>query len=192
MRYATDHKANTRARLIDRAGALAKQRGFAATGVDALVASAGLTAGAFYAHFGSKTELLGALVEAEMGRSLDRFDLDSPQSLAAGIASYLSHGHVEHPERGCILPALTAEIARSDDATRAQFERHLVELEQRLAASAGGDAGAWSLLAQVVGGVLLARAVRTRETRQQILAGVRHAAIGALQSPPGTADEPAI
>lgn len=192
MRYATDHKAATRARVLDSAGALVKQRGFAATGVDALMASAGLTAGAFYAHFGSKSELLAALVDAEMARSLDRFDLDSPESLAAGIASYLSHGHVDHPGRGCILPALTAEIARSDDAIRARFEHHLTALQQRLAGPAGGDAGAWALLAQVVGGVLLARALATRETRQQLLAGVRQSVLAGLATPSEPEDEAAV
>ena len=51
MRYPQNRKAETRQKLIEKAGALAKKDGFATTGVDGLMASVGLTGGAFYSHF---------------------------------------------------------------------------------------------------------------------------------------------
>jgi TetR/AcrR family transcriptional repressor of nem operon len=56
MRYSPEHKEETRARLLKTTGSLVKKKGFAATGVDGLMAAAELTSGAFYSHFRSKPQ----------------------------------------------------------------------------------------------------------------------------------------
>ena len=43
MRYSAEHKAETRERLLASSGAIAKQQGFAVTGVDTLMKTIGLT-----------------------------------------------------------------------------------------------------------------------------------------------------
>jgi len=54
MRYAAGHKQQTNEKILRAAGRLFRQRGYAATGVDAVMASANLTPGGFYSHFRSK------------------------------------------------------------------------------------------------------------------------------------------
>lgn len=53
----------TRERILDSAERLMIDRGFAATTVDAVLAGAGATKGAFFHHFASKAELARSLVE---------------------------------------------------------------------------------------------------------------------------------
>ena len=53
----------TRERILDAAQALILDHGFGATTVDAVVGRAGITKGAFFHHFGSKSDLARALVE---------------------------------------------------------------------------------------------------------------------------------
>ena len=53
----------TRDRILDSAERLIIDRGFAATTVDAILADAGTTKGAFFHHFASKAELARSLVE---------------------------------------------------------------------------------------------------------------------------------
>ena len=53
MRYSSEHKAMTREKLLHSSGAIAKQGGFSAAGVDSLMKAIGLTGGAFYSHFPS-------------------------------------------------------------------------------------------------------------------------------------------
>ena len=54
-RYGSEHKQVTRQRIIDAAGRRLKQDGIDGSGVATLMADAGLTNGAFYAHFDSRT-----------------------------------------------------------------------------------------------------------------------------------------
>ena len=53
----------TKASILDAAEALILDHGFGATSVDAVVARAGITKGAFFHHFPSKAELGRALIE---------------------------------------------------------------------------------------------------------------------------------
>lgn len=172
MRYSAKHKQETRERILDKAGALAKKKGFGTTGVDALMAAAGLTAGGFYAHFKSKSEMLSALIDRELGRSRAMFEVNSDAALAKAVQAYLSLAHVEHPNRGCPLTSLSSEIARADDTVRATFETRLVEIQQIVRARTKDDSEAWSLIAQAVGAVTLARAMRSHAARKSLLDGV--------------------
>lgn len=174
MRYPADHKAATRKRLLETAGALAKKNGYGTTGVDALMTAAGLTGGALYAHFRSKSEMLQALIDHEMHQSLERFTADTDAAFLARISSYLSLAHVEKPESGCGLPALSAEIARADDQVRETFEDLLLQIQQRLRRHLDTDEQAWAVIAQSVGAVMLARTMKSQKSRKAMLNAVLH------------------
>jgi TetR/AcrR family transcriptional repressor of nem operon len=176
MRYPREHKEQTRQRLVERAGRLAKERGFAASGIDAMAAASGVTSGSLYKHFSGKSELFAAIVKAELQRSAERFSGTShadTADLEKALAAYLSLQHVDHPARGCALPSLTAEVARSDESVRAAFEEGLLDIHEALAPLLKSGDKAWALIAQSVGAVMLARAVPGDGVRGKILAAVR-------------------
>ena len=176
MRYPASHKAETRARLLASSRAVAKQGGFEATGVDALMAAVGLSGGAFYSHFDSKQALFEALVQDELANSRDLL-AGGPDEPAASVAKrlrgYLSSAHALNPQQGCALPTLGAEIARASPALRAQVEQQLKALQQGWRARLGNDDYAWALLAQCVGTLMLARVVHSDKARKDILAAGR-------------------
>lgn len=180
MRYPPEYKAAARARLIEAGGALAKKEGFNNTGMDALTAAAGVTTGAFYSQFKSKAELLHAIVDHELSRTLQAFSDKSGRELQRVLGWYLSPRHAAHPEEGCPIPALGPEIARADDATRQRFEELLKQLADTLEPVTTDRTQAWSVLAQAVGGVILARAVLNPETQGEILGAVQAAALLAV------------
>ena len=66
MRYSKEHKEQTRQRILEAAGRVFRRGGYSATGVDAVMADAGLTAGAFYRHFDSKEHLLGEVMSVAL------------------------------------------------------------------------------------------------------------------------------
>ena len=177
MRYSSTHKQDTRDKLLDSSRAIAKKGGFDSTGIDALMAAIGLTGGAFYSHFKSKGDLFGAIVEREMDNStamLAGDDASAPDHVAKCLRSYLSTNHALHPESGCALTTLGPEIARAPPAVRATVERSLKKLQRGWSERLDGDRDkAWALLAQCVGAIVMARAVESETTRQEILASCR-------------------
>lgn len=172
MRYSPDHKEGTRARLIEATGALVKQKGFAATGVDGLMAAAGLTSGAFYTHFRSKNALLEAIVDNELQRSIALFSNKSAAQCMAVMDGYLSQAHVAHPESGCAVPSLASEISRASASTQAVFEDGMVALQAQIKSVVKDDAKAWSIIAQLVGAVMVARGMPSEQARSALLEGV--------------------
>ncbi len=188
MRYTKDHKDASRQRLIELGGSHAKKHGFNESGMAALAASAGVTTGALYKHFNGKADLLAALIAAELERTAQMYDtIDAADDASAArlLAGYLSLQHVRHPEQGCPLPALTPEIARGDDATKAAFQDGLLKIHaslQRLTATFGD---AWVLMAQNVGAVMLARAMPDEKLQREVLSAVRQAGEALLAQRPG-------
>lgn len=190
MRYPPEHKAAARARLVEAGGALAKKSGFSNTGMDALAAAAGVTTGAVYSQFRSKSELLYAIVDHELTRTLAMFSGKSHEELKQVLAAYLSAGHVTHPDKGCPMPTLGPEIARADDHVREHFEALMSAVVAPIEAALGDREKAWTLLAQAIGGVLLARAVLSQEGQQEILGAVRSTGMAMLdQSAVGESED---
>ena len=78
-----------RSRVLQAAGKVFAERGFAAASLDQVAAAAGFTKGAVYSNFGSKDELFLALMTDEVARRVDvveralRDTTDLPDALAA-------------------------------------------------------------------------------------------------------------
>ena len=62
MRYSLEHKNETRTRILDAASRLFRQEGYGGAGVGPLAKAAGVTNGAFYGHFKSKSEAFRSVV----------------------------------------------------------------------------------------------------------------------------------
>jgi AcrR family transcriptional regulator len=187
MRYAKDHKVASRQRLIELGGSHAKKHGFNESGMATLAASAGVTTGALYKHFEGKADLFAAVIAAELQRTARMYDGVDPADNAAAarsLAGYLSVQHVRHPEQGCPLPSLTPEVARADDAVKAAYQAGLLEMHAKLRRLTATSEDAWTLMAQNVGAVMLARAIPDEELQREILAALRQAGEKLLEDSP--------
>lgn len=160
MRYPPERKEQTRQAILAAAGRVFRRLGYAGAGVDAIMAEAGLTAGGFYAHFASKEALFAemfaqALAQTTLGGAAP----SEPDWLATLVQRYLSPGHRDTVEQGCPLPPLLADLSRAGDAARAAFEEHLRAALARMQEQLAPGTPAAALLALMVGGLTLARAV---------------------------------
>jgi TetR/AcrR family transcriptional regulator, transcriptional repressor for nem operon len=186
VRYAADHKQKTRARILRAAARLFRKRGIAATGVDSVMAAAGLTAGAFYAHFRSKDALVLEAFEAAADESYEswygRFEHLRGRAWAqAMVALYLSEEHRDALGKSCVLPSLGADIARGKPAGRARFERRVRGMFDHITEQSAEELGVTRAeviagIALAVGGVLLARAVQSPALSEEILRAAREGA----------------
>jgi len=184
MRYSQSRKDDTRQLLLEKGAAEIKRAGFAATGVDKLMQAAGLSGGALYAHFASKTALLEAIVEAELAKSVRMLTgnpgMPTAEALERCLGRYLSLYHVQHPEDGCILPALAAELGRASPGVKAVVDAATQRFVDFWAGKLGSSAAAQALLSQCVGTITMARMSDDEAQQLALLEGSRRFLLGSL------------
>jgi AcrR family transcriptional regulator len=163
-------KAQTHERIVSVAARAIRRSGYAGTGVADLMKEAGLTHGAFYAHFASREAMLAEAAQQACAESAaftaGAVAGTSPEkALASMLGSYLSKEHVQQAESGCPLAALASETSRQAPEVRRVTTRHIKEMVD-LVARQSPDWGqpsaherALVTVATMVGSLVLARAV---------------------------------
>lgn len=173
MRYPPEYKQQKRQELLQISGQLAKQHGFAATGIDSFMKVAGVTSGAFYSHFSSKHALFKALIETELQHSFSQWENNPHQTAAEWIdfelERYLALSHLKHADQGCVLPALASEVARANDDIKQSYQQELLRGHTLFTQYLGCSDKAWAMLCQLAGTILIARAIPDLMLQQQIL-----------------------
>jgi TetR/AcrR family transcriptional regulator, transcriptional repressor for nem operon len=186
MRYASDHKEQTRQRILQVAAAAIRTRGIERVSLTDIMTGVNLTNGGFYAHFASKEDLIAETVhyifEERYARFLAKVDTPNPrEALTTFIDFYLSLRHYEAPELGCPLPALAAATPHMSKEARARFATGVSRLIDGLAIlldHAGVSAPrtqASSMLAELAGAINLARSAEQPTEAKKMLAASRRA-----------------
>jgi TetR/AcrR family transcriptional regulator, transcriptional repressor for nem operon len=178
MRYSEDHKQATRQRIVEAAARRFKQDGIDGAGVAVVMSDAGLTNGAFYAHFKSKEDLVANVLADQLRAQRHSFDAQGSDraGLEVFIRAYLSPQHRDECADGCPSAALLDEIGRRPNATRQVFTDGLMneidDMASRIdptdAESARPDA--LTIFGLMVGTLQLARALTDRDLSDQLLA----------------------
>jgi AcrR family transcriptional regulator len=133
MRYTKEHKVRTRGRIVERASLALREEGADGVSVAALMDLAGLTHGGFYAHFESREALVVEAVLMAMDQTMSRWlQLIETTPVAdrfnAIVDTYINAQDRDNRGRGCPLPALGADIARSSEKARRAFAQKLQEM----------------------------------------------------------------
>jgi TetR/AcrR family transcriptional regulator, transcriptional repressor for nem operon len=189
MRYDKDHKQATRQRIVEAAGRRFKQDGIDGAGVAALMSDAGLTNGAFYAHFASKEDLVANVLADQLRAQRQGFDTSDRAGLEAFIRAYLSPEHRDHCADGCPSAALLDEIVRRPAGTRQVFTDELMGVIDDVAAhldepdAEAARTRALTLFGLMIGALQLARALTDRHLSDQLLARARETALKLLDDP---------
>ena len=172
MRYPGKETAAKHERIVKEASRLFRERGFENITVGEVMKAAGLTHGAFYAHFGSKQELQEAAVAYGQGLSAGRVRSHGATKKGRRVYAdrYLSSRHRDNPGDACTMAALAQDVARWMPELKAAFERGFEEI---LSATGGDRKEAIFQSAAMIGGVVLARAVRDGWFSDEILRSVR-------------------
>lgn len=176
-RYGKEHKEATRRRIIETAGQRLKRDGIDGSGVAVLMADAGLTNGAFYAHFASKEELVATAVADQLRQQLERYRAQGSdrEGVEQMVREYLSIEHRNDLEHGCPSAALLDEIGRCSEATKHAYTDGMLGLVDQIASilrpddpqSARGQT--LSLFAQLIGTLQLSRALADRRLADEVL-----------------------
>ncbi len=192
MRYSAEHKQETRARVVAAAGQVFRKEGYGGAGIDALTKAAGVTNGAFYGNFKSKSEAFRTAVLAgleDLRQGIAALKADQPKGwLKTFVGYYLGYKRTCDLGESCALPSLSPDVMRADNETRSAYTAELKRLIEEVAAglpenaarrqpqTARGDQ-AILLLALLSGGVTLARAVSDPALSERIANLVGQAAL---------------
>ncbi len=125
----------TRAKLVDAAARLFGEHGLDGPSLDAICERAGYTRGAFYVHFGSRDELVGAVVEKTLTDFLDTVAPEEHEpdlhTIVASFVGALVEGRFPLSQRVRASQVLEA-CARSWEL-RVKFLSVIVTARQRIA-----------------------------------------------------------
>ena len=160
----------THERILAVAARAIRRSGYDGTGVADIMKEAGLTHGAFYAHFASREAMLAeaagrACAESAAAVAGVVARVPPKKALASLLGAYLSKEHCEHADTGCPLAALGSETSRQTPEVRRVATRHVKEMIDLVArqspewGQAGAHQRALATVATMVGALLLARAV---------------------------------
>lgn len=192
MKITKAQSQENRARIVETASALFRERGYDGVSVTDLMVAAGLTHGGFYKHFGSKADLMAEATEQALAAKMGEYkDLD----MAGFVDRYLSREHRDARATGCSMAALSGDAPRQPAAVQETFAAGLARMVaafERGAVAAGADpaaarAEAISQFSQMLGAVVLSRACPDDSpladeilevSRRQMLA--RHAPAGGV------------
>jgi TetR/AcrR family transcriptional repressor of nem operon len=193
-----EQKERTHEAILTSAARLLRSKGIAGARVADVMSGAGLTVGGFYAHFGSKEALVDDVLRLTASRLRERLLAGLEAKGAADRAEvvlkrYLSVAHRDDVENGCPFPAVVGEVATTAPEHREvlaeQVETFAKELQQRLprADRLAPRHLAIGLLALMVGGLGLARALRGTALSDEVIKACR--AFGRLALRGDAADE---
>jgi TetR/AcrR family transcriptional repressor of nem operon len=189
MRYRKDHKAETHAKIVRNASVQLRENGARGVGVADLMKDVGLTHGGFYAHFGSREDLVNEAIAYAFDENAESWsELFSDKPVGARVPAlidrYLSAGHRDHPGHGCAFAALAADVSREGPKTRRVF---LNKLDGMVKLLAGAEAGrlpaakarqkAISTIATMMGTMVLARVAGNGALSHEILEAGKSAAL---------------
>ena len=177
MRYGTEHKQATRRRIIETAGRRLKRDGIDGSGVTTLMADAGLTNGAFYAHFASKDDLVATTVADQLREQRESLSAVAPgrAGIEQYVHAYLSAGHRDDPADGCPSAALLDEIGRGTDAVKRAYTDGLLAVIDDIAARLAPDdppsarVKTLSIFAMMAGTLQLSRALADKQLADAVL-----------------------
>ncbi|MDB5486590.1 MAG: transcriptional regulator, TetR family [Reyranella sp.] len=156
MPISATRKAAIRAEIVEQAARLFRLRGHAGTNIDDIMLAAGLTRGAFYAHFTSKDDLFAEIVRMGHGL-LPKLRAGKPEAV---LNEYLDREALAATAQGCALASLAGDVARSPLAARLAYANVLHGVIGELARGKRRtlDAEATAVAILAVGAVTLARA----------------------------------
>ena len=189
MPISATRKAAIRAEIVEHAARLFRLRGHAGTNIDDIMLAAGLTRGAFYAHFTSKEALFAEIVRMGHGLLPRLRAAEKPEAV---LDAYLDREALAASAQGCALASLAGDVARAPLAARLAYANVLhgviAELARGKQRALDADATAIAILA--VGAVTLARASGDTRLSDWLLRCARRTARALMKPKPKAKPRP--
>lgn len=190
MRLTAEDKQTLIEKIRGGAARAFRAKGYEAVSLDALMKESGLTRGAFYAHFKSKSALFAEVIRHEhpLLRMLeDRMDTDAwalHDSMRRIFAGYLDPENLNDVFMGCTFASLVGDVTRAGPAVQTSFDAALHRTCAAMALKQGHDAAQYlPALVLATGAVRCAYASADQVLQSDILNQAHGAFLTVLPDP---------
>tara|TARA_R110002072_G_scaffold56097_5_gene145538 strand:- start:629 stop:1192 length:564 start_codon:yes stop_codon:yes gene_type:complete len=171
-----EQKARSRQKILAAASKRLRLGGPKNVGIATVTADAGLTHGAFYAHFQNKDELTKAAFNQAINANqtpwfsdadlADTFD----ERLARLARRYLTVQHRDNPAEGCVIAALASELDQGSSSLQEDYSEAVKLTIQEIAQNEPKQLDrAIEFFATMIGALNLARNTLDKRLSNQIL-----------------------
>lgn len=184
MSYSSEHKQRSRQKILQSAYTLFSTKGFDSVSVDRIMQNCGLTRGAFYAHFKSKSDLYNEALKYAASTSMlaDKKPADVPMRewLSRLLDGYLSIEHI-NGDRPCPLAFLATDVVSRDKETNKTYAHVYSRMNKLILSYAdknleGSEQKVLSLTSMIIGAVAISRTMEDTDQVKQILSSCRQQA----------------
>lgn len=185
MPLTKEHKQKSRQKMLESAMALFSRQGFDRVSINDVMQHAGLTRGAFYAHFESKEDLYAQAISNWPKQSSivkEYFKgIRGQQFIDKAIDGYLSPDHLNRAIP-CPLAFLVTDVANNNEKIREMYTDvynklvNVMNKESTLSENKKNDDLMLAVTAMMVGGVAVGRALIDPDLTDRLLESCRSVA----------------
>lgn len=176
MPWNPEHKQKSRERILVSAAKLFTRDGYDNVTINEVMTDAGLTRGAFYSHFTTKSELYAEAIVtlAHQGKARIKPDNARPLELAELVKGYLSQEHRHGEQASCPLAFMITDITQRDEQVRDTYTRVFKGFVQQLHQYMDGQdtevqTQALQTAVMMIGGVAISRAINDDKLAEALL-----------------------
>lgn len=200
MPYSQEHKQQSREKILKSAAGLFTEKGFDNTSIDEIMAHAGLTRGAFYAHFQKKSQLYAEAIL--YAARVSRISAPKPKQFSEQqwldklIQGYLNQGRSTKDNGGCPLAFLVTDVVNQDPYIRKTYTKVFKGMNQIIGSYGGSYSESYrgsgidadreqavlALTAMMIGGVAVGRALDDKAYTKKLIDGCIQTAQAILKS----------
>lgn len=181
MPYSKEHKQQSRERILASAAELFTARGFDNVSIDEIMTNAEMTRGAFYAHFGNKSELYAHAIKYSAmksplvsGKQTEKSDEEHFFKLLDG---YLSMEHLSNT-MPCPMAFLVTDVANRDPLVRKTYTHSFKHMNKLITAKVNNfsdcsESTVMAVTAMMIGSVAIGHALDDPRTAKRLFNNCR-------------------
>ena len=135
MPYSSEHKRDTREKIIESARRLFNRKGYSGVSIEDIMSDAGLTHGGFYRHFSGKDELYAAAVRQFLCKKTPAAWQAKRRPTSVGaprarriVEAYFSREHFDDRDGCCPLIGMASDIQRGGEAVKVAYQEVVEQL----------------------------------------------------------------
>lgn len=129
----------TRAKIVEKAENMLRFKGYEGTSLNDLVASAGVSKGAFFHYYASKQaisqDVIDKYAHEQLKATLEK-QLSGTSSVKAALVNWVAEIFENYKafgfKGGCLLGNMALELSDQNEAARERIKGHFLDLENRL------------------------------------------------------------